>query len=77
MKVMGENPAFRSFEFETSLPAGQFIVDELAAYQADDREALIPLNHWFQTKTFSAESVDVGLFDRMEREELKYSFITH
>jgi hypothetical protein len=77
MRVMGENPSFRSFELKTSLPAGDFIVDELAAYRSDAPEVLVPLNHWFVAKTFSAESLDVGLFDRMGREGPTYSYITH
>ncbi|MBA3831221.1 MAG: hypothetical protein H0X34_04905 [Chthoniobacterales bacterium] len=77
VKLMGENPVFRSQEFETSLPAGDFIVNELAAYRAAAPETLIPLNHWFIAKTFSTESIDVGLFDRMERNGPSFSFITH
>ena len=77
VKVMGENPGFKSFEFTTSLPAGDFITDELAAYRSDEPEALVSLNYWCRAKTFSSESLDVGFFDRMEREGPAYSFITH
>ncbi|MBA3352722.1 MAG: hypothetical protein H0U23_09915 [Blastocatellia bacterium] len=77
MKAMGENPAFRSFEFQTTLPAGDFIVDELVAYRAAAPEILVPLNHWFEAKAFSSESIDVGLFERMEREGPAFSYIAH
>lgn len=77
MKVMGENPAFRSFEFQTTLPADDFIVDELVAYRAAAPEILVPLNHWFEAKAFSSESIDVGLFERMEREGPAFSYIAH
>ncbi len=71
---MGASTTFHTFEFTTNLPANEFLVDELMAYRHSPA-TVAPLHEWFAVRPIGAESIDVGLFDRMKGDHPVYSFV--
>lgn len=72
--ICNSDSCFRRIHLPVKLPIESFPCGNLVAWRADP-EASVTLGHLVSTKAVTANTLDFGLFDRMENDQARFTFL--